>query len=180
MIELYETEGFGGMTTEDELAGMADEVRALCAIMTKVARRDLEKLLDRRDAGIRAIEHGVLRNLQGGGLTLASLSRAMMMTPSSLVPVVDRLEDKSLLRRGKDPKDRRRSPLSLTGEAVELMARIPAMDGDSVLVEALDSMSDERRDQLLASLRLLVGRLTDEEGSHGEGFEVEGARRDHR
>lgn len=168
------------MTTEDELAGMADEVRALCSIVTKVARRDLERLLDRRNAGVRAIEHGVLRNLQGGGLTLASLSRAMMMGPSSLVPVVDKLEAKGLLRRGKDPKDRRRSPLSLTGEAEELMARTPAMDADSVLVQALGSMSDERRERLLASLRLLVGRLTDEEGSPGDGSGIEGVHRDHR
>jgi len=168
------------MTTEDELAGMAGEVRALCSIVTKVARRDLERLLDRRDAGVRAIEHGVLRNLQGGGLTLASLSRAMMMGPSSLVPVVDKLEAKGFLRRGQDPRDRRRSPLSLTREAEQLMARTPAMDADSVLVQALGSMSDERRDQLLVSLRLLVGRLTDEEGSHGDGSAVEEAHRDHR
>lgn len=161
-----------------ELPELSDEVRALCALVTKVARRDLERLLDRRDVGVRAIEHGVLRNLEDDGLTLASLSRAMMMTPSSLVPVVDRLEAKGLLRRGKDPNDRRRSPLSLTREARELMAQTPAMDDDSVMVEALGSMSNGQREQLLASLRLLVGRLTDEESSSGDGSQVKETHRD--
>lgn len=165
---------------EYELPELSDEVRALCALVTKVARRDLERLLERRDAGIRAIEHGVLRNLEGDGLTLASLSRAMMMTPSSLVPVVDKLEAKGLLRRGKDPNDRRRSPLALTGEAQELMAQTPAMDDDSVMVEALGSMSDGQREQLLASLRLLVDRLTDDESLPGDVSRVKETHRDHR
>lgn len=172
------------MATEYELehglAGLAGEVRTLCAIVTKVARRDLERLLDRRNTGIRAIEHGVLRNLQDEEVTLASLSRAMMMTPSSLVPVVDRLEDKGLLRRGKDPNDRRRSPLSLTGGGQELMARTPMMDNESIMVGALGSMSDEQREQLLAALRSLVGHLTDEESLSGDGSQVKETHCDHR
>lgn len=156
---------------------MADTIQT-SAIVTKVARRDLESSLRRRGAGIRAIEHGVLRGLEGEGHTLASLGRAMMISPSSLLPVVDALESRGLLRRGKDPKDRRRLPLSLTREGEEMLAHTPAIDSDSILVEALESMSEERREQLLVSLRSFVSHLTDEPGSPGDGFEVKKAHRE--
>lgn len=151
------------MATEYELAAEASEVRALCATITKIARLDLEEYLERHEAGIRAVEHGVLRHLEEKGRTLAHLSRAMMMAPSSLVPVVDGLEGKGLLERGKDPKDRRRSPLTLTGEGERLLARTPAMDGDSAMVRALGAMSERERGQLLRSLRSFAGCLMEEE-----------------
>jgi DNA-binding MarR family transcriptional regulator len=156
------------MATEAELSA-AYEIWGLSAIVTKIARRDLEERLALREAGVRAVEHGVLRNLQEERRTLAYLSRAMGMAPSSLVPVIDGLEAKGLVGRGRDPKDRRSSPVSLTKEGEELLARTPAMDAGSVLVKGLGDMSEEQRQQLLLSLRSFVSHLTDEEkGPEGQ------------
>src|ERR1700674_1691148 len=90
---------------------MADQVRALCSVITKIARADLESRLKNNDSGISAIEHGVLRHLSHGVTSMAEISRLMGVAPSTLVYVVDGLAKKKLVKGGKDPKDRRREPL---------------------------------------------------------------------
>ncbi len=141
---------------------LAYELWGLSAVVTKTGRRDLEQRLGRQKADIRAIEHGILRHLQTDKHTLAYLSRAMGVAPSSLVPVLDRLENKGLIRRNKDPKDRRRLPVTLTKEGEELLEQVPAVDDSSVLVSALRSLSKEQQQQLLLLLRSFVSALTNE------------------
>jgi DNA-binding MarR family transcriptional regulator len=151
-------------TKQDEQAGtiaMADRLMALCSIITKVARADLESRLKQHDSGITAIEHGVLRHLSHGVTSMAEMSRLMGVAPSTLVYVVDGLTKKKLVRRGKDPKDRRREPLLLEKKGVELFANSPKMDAGSTLVKSLESMPAYRRRELLALLNELVRELTD-------------------
>lgn len=132
---------------------MADEIRALCSVITKIARADLQARLERHDWGITAIEHGLLRHLAGGVTSMAEISRLMGVAPSTLVYVADSLVKKKLVRRGKDPKDRRREPLMLEKKGADLFAAIPKMDADSVLVTGLERMPEPRRRDLRQLLR---------------------------
>lgn len=95
-----------------EMTGMADKIRSLCSVITKIARADLQTRLDKHNSGISAIEHGVLRHLSSGIASMAEISRLMGVAPSTLVYVVDGLVKKKLVKRGKDPNDRRREPLA--------------------------------------------------------------------
>lgn len=131
---------------------MADRIRSLCSVITKIARADLQSRLESHDSGISAIEHGVLRHLSHGITSMAEISRLMGVAPSTLVYVVDGLVRKKLVRRGKDPKDRRREPLFLEKRATDLFARIPKMDASSVLVKSLESMEVSRRRELVLML----------------------------
>ncbi len=142
---------------------MADQIRGLCSVVTKVARSDLESLLKHHDAGISAIEHGVLRHLSHGVASMAEISRLMGVAPSTLVYVVDSLTKKKLVKRGKDPKDRRREPLQLEKKGADLFARSPKMDIGSLLVRSLENMTELRRRELLALLQELVKGLTGSE-----------------
>ena len=90
---------------------MADRIRLLCSVITKAARADLQTRLDKGDSGIGAIEHGVLRHLARGVDSMAEISRLMGVAPSTLVYVVDGLVRKKLVKRGKDPNDRRGASL---------------------------------------------------------------------
>jgi DNA-binding MarR family transcriptional regulator len=56
---------------------------------------------------------------------MAEISRLMGIAPSTLVYVVDGLTKKKLVKRGKDPKDRRREPLMLEKKGAELFAKFP-------------------------------------------------------
>lgn len=158
-----------------EIIAMADQVRALCSVITKIARADLESHLKSHDSGISSIEHGVLRHLSHGVTSMAEISRLMGVAPSTLVYVVDGLTKKKLVKRGKDPKDRRREPLLLEKKGADLFARFPKMDSGSTLVRSLESMTESRGRELLALLNELVNGLTGSERLY-LGTEAEGAK----
>jgi DNA-binding MarR family transcriptional regulator len=138
---------------------MADKIRFLCSVITKIARADLQTRLEDHDSGISAIEHGVLRHLSRGVASMAEISRLMGVAPSTLVYVVDGLVKKKLVKRGKDPHDRRREPLSLEKKGAALFEQIPKMDASSVLVKRLEGMKETRRRELLALLDEFVQGL---------------------
>jgi DNA-binding MarR family transcriptional regulator len=139
-----------------ETVAMADQIRSLCSVITKIARADLESRLKGHDSGISAIEHGVLRHLSHGIDSMAEISRLMGVAPSTLVYVVDGLAKKKLVRRGRDPKDRRREPLMLEKKGADLFAAIPKMDAGSVLAESLGNMKESRRRELVLLLNEFV------------------------
>lgn len=143
-----------------ETVAIADRIRALCSVITKVARVDLEAQLKQHDSGISAIEHGVLRHLSHGITSMADISRLMGVAPSTLVYVIDGLTKKRLVKRGKDPKDRRKEPLLLEKKGAELFVNAPKMDASSTLVKSLESMPASRRRELLDLLNELAKGLT--------------------
>lgn len=138
---------------------MAGQIRSLCSVITKIARADLQSRLESHDSGISAIEHGVLRHLSHGVSTMAEIRRLMGVAPSTLVYVVDGLVQKQLVRRSKDPNDRRREPLELEKKAADLLARIPRMDANSVLVQSLQRMKEPQRRDLVSLLNQFAEAL---------------------
>ena len=146
-----------------ETIAMADKIRSLCSVITKIARADLQTRLDNHDSGISAIEHGVLRHLSRGVASMAEISRVMGVAPSTFVYVVDGLVKKKLVKRGKDPNDRRREPLSLEKRGAALFSQIPKMDATSVLVKGLDGMHAIRRREFLVLLDEFAQRLAGSE-----------------
>lgn len=152
-IDRDKTEG------RSEIVEAAERIRALCSVVTKVARADLEAHLKEHDSGISAIEHGVLRHLSHGVTSMAEISRLMGVAPSTLVYVVDGLTERKLVKRVKDPKDRRREPLVLEKKGAGVFARSPKMDAGSSLVRGLESMPAMRRRELVSLLEELVKEL---------------------
>ena len=164
-----------------ETVAMAEQIRALCSVVTKLARADLESHLKQHDSGITAIEHGVLRHLSRGVTSMAEMSRLMGVAASTLVYVVDGLAKKKLVKRGKDPKDRRKEPLLLEVKGAELFANSPKMDAGSSLVKSLQSMPASRRRELLVLLNEFVKELTGSERLYLEAeppVERQGSRAD--
>jgi DNA-binding MarR family transcriptional regulator len=146
-----------------ETIAMAEQIWAVCSVITKVARADLESRLKQHDSGFSAIEHGVLRHLSRGVTSRAEICRLMGVAPSTLVYVVDGLTKRKLVRRGVDPKDRRKEPLLLEKKGAELFAKTPKMDESSLLVRSLEQMPAARRRELVILLNELVKELTGSE-----------------
>jgi DNA-binding MarR family transcriptional regulator len=147
---------------------IADKIRFLCSAITKIARTDLQNRLDNHDSGVSAIEHGVLRQLSRGLDSMAEISRSMGVAPSTLVYVVDGLVEKKLVKRGKDPNDRRREPLTLEKKGAALFNQIPKMDANSVLVKSLEGMKESQRRELLDLLETFAQGLPGSENLHRE------------
>ncbi len=145
----------------EELYPMALQIRVLAGLVTKLARGDLERRLESRGLAVGALPFSVMRLLSQQEQTLSEVSRTMRLTPATLVPVVDALERKGLVKRGQDPRDRRRTPLSLTEQGTEALAMVPLVDEDDALVGSLDRMGEEKGLQLLALLRELANQMAD-------------------
>ena len=87
------------------------------------------------------------------------LSHHLARNPSTLIPAVDALERKGLLRRGQDPDDRRRTPLSLTEAGRTLLVEVPFVDAGDPLAQGLQAMGQERVERLRTLLKELLGDL---------------------
>jgi len=80
------------------------------------------------------------------------LAVACGKAPALVVNMVDVLADKGLVRRERDPKDRRRSVVRLTGDGREVLARADEVAAQ-VEAELLGGLSAAEREQLHTLLR---------------------------
>lgn len=142
-----------------EWHAMATEIRTLTEMFIKVARRDTERRLAASEAGISGLQYGLLRILSGQDYTLSELSHMMYREPATLVPVVDALENKGLVKRGQDLNDRRRTPLTITGNGTAVLDRVPLVEEDDLLVNALKELGDRKAHQLVTLLRELTSEV---------------------
>jgi DNA-binding MarR family transcriptional regulator len=140
----------------DELLHAALEIRVLAMSLFRVARRALEQYPQLASEGITGLQYATLRVLGHKELTISELSQWLMVDPSTLVPVIDTLERKGMVKRQRDPTDRRRVPLSLTERGSAIVACVPAVDVSDPLVRSLRAMGEGDAQQLLRLVRELV------------------------
>lgn len=128
------------------------ELELLCSLLLKVARQELVQRLDQPGVNLRPGQYLILRALRQRSLTLAELGRFLLLDPSTLLPTVDQLEQRGVIRRVPDPADRRRTPLELTDEGKALLARVPALLAESPLARSLHDLGTEKCQQLASLL----------------------------
>lgn len=150
-----------------ELQTAAGELRSLTGRILKAARHDTEQRLNASKVGISPLQHGILRILNDKNCTLSELSCLMARQPTTLLPAVDTLEARGLLQRGQDPKDRRRSPLAITGQGLAVLERVPPVSENDLLLNALKELGDQKVEQLLALLREVAQQVSQDKNSIG-------------
>jgi DNA-binding MarR family transcriptional regulator len=103
---------------------------------------------------------GIMRAIaSNAGISQQELSSYLRMLPSRLVPFIDELEERALLQRRDNPKDRRLYALYLTQNGVKLLAEIGRIAGehDAAICAAISESEHERLGELLR-------RIADEQG----------------
>lgn len=148
-----------------EFYRLAREVHILCGVITKVAHQAYAQRLSENDLDISVMQYGVLRTLSAHPYTLSELSRKFVVDPSTLVPVIDTLERKGLLERGRDPNDRRRTPLNVTDAGRVIAALDIIAAGEHPLVQALQALGAEQAAQLATLLRAVMRGLPEGEAT---------------
>lgn len=150
---------------QHERIAVGQELRALTLLMAKIWQRDLERRLEAHDEGLSGLQYGVLHAISRHPHTISELSRMFLLDPSTLVPSVDALERHGLARRGKDPNDRRRTPLLITDAGAKLLAAVPFIAPDDALLQALDDLGDAQARRLIELLRALTEPVVGGEGA---------------
>ncbi|WP_067456242.1 MarR family winged helix-turn-helix transcriptional regulator [Actinomadura macra] len=103
---------------------------------------------------------GLLRLLAGTpGRSQRELADALGMPPSRFVPFADGLEERGLIERRRNPRDRRLHALHLTDQGVALLAKV----GDAGAAheqQFCQALSPAEHRQLIS----LLGRIADQQG----------------
>jgi DNA-binding MarR family transcriptional regulator len=107
------------------------------------------------DFGLRPRHCGVLEWLGAAPTTQLDLARALGVTPSVIVDMLDELEALDAVRRNRDPADRRRQIVELTPVGRALITKA-AHAAHQVEAELLAHLAPARRADLLVTLRQLA------------------------
>lgn len=99
-----------------------------------------------------------------GVQTQAELAERMELTPMALVRLLDRLREKGLVRRERDPNDKRAHLLHLTDASHAKIDTIIAF-ANVTEREALENLSAAERSELTRLLGKVLGNLTSAEAA---------------
>jgi len=148
--------------TDKQLQSNVMELRALLHLVFKADHQAMEKRLASYDAEISRLQFGIMMMLSHHeDQTITELSRTLGVDPSTLVPSVDALERKGLVVRGRDPHDRRRIPLTLTADGLDLGHQVRGMGEDDPLLIGLRLIGPESIRRLLELMCRLVHNMPD-------------------
>jgi DNA-binding MarR family transcriptional regulator len=107
--------------------------------------------------GLRPPHFGVLNLVAAGPVrTQQELCSQSMIDPSSMVAVLDELEQLGLLERRRDPADRRKHAVHLTAKGKRMLERARGVAADFIN-ELLEPLSERERETLRRLLRKLAG-----------------------
>lgn len=93
-----------------------------------------------------------------GAMTISVLSKSIHLTPSTLVGVIDRLEEKKLVTRIRDVEDRRAIFIDITDKGRDFVKNVPQLMHNR-LYGSLQSLSENEQILIANSLELLVHLL---------------------
>lgn len=132
------------------------EVQMMLSVLARMWHQNMSQHLINHGEGLSSLQYGVMRIIDHHTMTLSELSRKLIVDPSTLVPVVDALEKRSLIQRQRDPNDRRRQPLALTEQGRTLLNSIPVFGEDDDFMKSMQIMGEPKIDHLLALLGELI------------------------
>nr|NIV31109.1 MarR family transcriptional regulator [Anaerolineae bacterium] len=135
---------------------VAIEIQIYAALLLKFFNQGLDERLRGQGERISSLQHAVLRILQYDTLTISEISQRLGLDPSTLVRAVDALERRDLARRGSDPHDRRRHPITITDKGLDLIQAVPEITAEDPTFQALESIGIEAATGLRDLLRELI------------------------
>lgn len=93
--------------------------------------------------------------VENGQLTTGNLAKKVYLSPSTVVGIVDRLEEKGLVERQRDTRDRRQVHISVTRAGQRLTTEAPSLLQET-LANALVELPDIEQVSITMSLEKLV------------------------
>jgi DNA-binding MarR family transcriptional regulator len=153
----------GRATMQTDTQTLSESVEAIWTFsktIMKMAHQELIQHLEEAGIDLQPHQFMILHRLKGRTLTLVEMSREMGLDPSTLAPLIEACVRRGLLQRDRDPRDRRRAPLTLTPAGTELLSVEDRFDEQSLLAQSLTLMGEEKSQQFVNLLREFVTSLT--------------------
>jgi DNA-binding MarR family transcriptional regulator len=135
---------------EDRLSPQQDRTWSLLVGVMMWLPAELDAYLE-RSADLSHAEYGVLRCLslsEDREIHMSRLAATASVTPSHLSRIVGRLEKRSLLARGADPTDARRTLARLTQSGARLLAEVEPGYVAEVRARVFELLEDRELEQL--------------------------------
>lgn len=95
-------------------------------------------------------------------LRVSDLAKEMYLRPATVVGILNRLEKKGLISRTRSCTDRRAVDLQLTAAGKLLVANAPEV-AQAMLLQGLNTLSNEQFDHVVNGMQLMVRMLNAEE-----------------
>jgi DNA-binding MarR family transcriptional regulator len=140
---------------------IANEIYIYSSLLMKHFNVSLEERLHQHGESLTGMQIGVLRMFQYETLTLSTVSQRMGLDPSSIMRIIDALEEKSLVTRETDPHDRRRNPIRITERGADLLTAVPIISESDPIFQAIVAQGEEAATQLRNALRSIVTQFPD-------------------
>lgn len=103
-------------------------------------------------AELTLVQVRILRRLSRQSQSLGQLGTELALTPPSMTRLVDRLEERGLIKRDRDDEDRRKVVAKLTDQGRRLVSAIPFLEGTAIRL-AVDRMTVADRERIAAAMR---------------------------
>ncbi len=137
---------------------MAETLGFLLGDVSRLLRRRFDERA--RASGASVAQWRVLKILERQpGLNQGQIAELLEVEPITACRMIDRLEEAGLVERRRDPSDRRAWRIHLTDKADPVIADLHLLAGE-MIEDALQGLSPERRDALIATLNLIRSNLT--------------------
>jgi DNA-binding MarR family transcriptional regulator len=136
------------VTIHDDAAAFAE---LFPAIYLRFHRRD------GKESALPAASHAVMHHLSlTGPLTVGEMAQHLERAQSVVSEIVDHLEEKKLLERMRDPRDKRRTLVWLTDDGLARLSREREVLERELLEASMKHMTAAERTALINGMRALV------------------------
>lgn len=127
--------------------------------IARMTRAQFERRVAAQDFGLTTAEARTLVHVAAcDGARQTTLAGRMNIEPMTASKLIDRLEERGLVRREQDPADRRANIVTLTPEGERLITEIQKQTS-AMREEAMEGLSEAEREVLMAALRKVRGNL---------------------
>jgi DNA-binding MarR family transcriptional regulator len=144
--------------TEERKLGLHFYILSLA--LTRLTALEYREIIKQAKSDLPVINIGVLLVLAQESCTMAALSQWMIVTPATLVPIVDDLEKKGYLERTNHTHDRRKKVLSITTKGMQLLHHIRALNNDNKLAASIKFLGKDKAFSHIRYLEQLLSNMT--------------------
>jgi DNA-binding MarR family transcriptional regulator len=144
------------MTREPQVPARSYELRILQSLRRIIRAVDIHSRKLATQHKITGPQLGCLLAVkENGPITSSRLAQKVYLSPSTIVGIVDRLEEKGLVQRRRDSKDRRLIHICITEAGEDLVAAAPSLLQDT-LANALLELPESEQISITMALEKLV------------------------